>query len=103
MNRNEIRTPGGIFPIPEGIAKANQEATDIELLESLYVFGDYVDPFVFHELLYREIITGGETKADIEALIEYKKTGKKPPQKQPISIIDVFNRVVESHQRNQEK
>lgn len=96
MKRNEVSTPAGVFPIPEGIYESNTRATDMELLESLYVYGDCVDPFVFRELIYRRVITGFETQSQIEAIIEEKKTGKKSEHPKKPSIRDLVNRSAQS-------
>jgi hypothetical protein len=80
VKRNEIYTPYGTFPMREGIYEANKKMSDLEVLENLFIFGDMVVPEVLTEALYRELVSGGETKSEINAKIHEMKTGQKPEQ-----------------------
>lgn len=83
IKRDEVYTPWGVFPMREGVYEGNQKMTDLEVLENLYVFGDMVVPELLTEAISRGLITGFETKSEIDAFIHEMRTGQKPqPKKQ---------------------
>jgi hypothetical protein len=92
MKRNEVRTPFGNFPMRKGVYEANRKMTDLEVLENLYVFGDMVVPEVLTEAIHRRLITGAETKTEIDAMIYEMRTGQKPEQPRKPSLMDLISK-----------
>lgn len=95
LKRNEVHTPFGNFPMRKCMVEANQRMTDLEVLENLYIFGDMVVPEVLTEALHRGLITGFETKSEIDAMIEEMRTGRKAKRPKQKTIDDLFNEVAE--------
>lgn len=66
MQRN-INTPVGAFAIPNFIAERLEKLSDIEVLqEYIDKCKNFIDPFLFNEMLHRKLIFAGEHNADVE-------------------------------------
>jgi hypothetical protein len=95
MKRNEVYTPFGNFPMRKEVCEANRKMTDLEVLENLYVFGGMVVPEVLTEAIHRELLSGAETKAEIDAMIYEMKTGRKLDRPKQKTVVDLFKEIAE--------
>lgn len=77
MSLRYINTPCGSFEVPPEVARRLDRMSDIALLEA-YVQNckQFVDPFLFQEMVSRGLVFEGDTYRDIDELLYREKTGR---------------------------
>lgn len=77
MGTKYLNTPCGPFKIPSWAAEHLDSLSDIELMdEYVQKCKQFVDPFLFQEMVNRRLIFKGDTYRDVEEQLYRLQTGK---------------------------
>lgn len=74
--RKYVNTPVGQFEIPQGVADALGRMSSIELMrEYIEKCRDFIDPFLFQEMVDRGLIHRGDFHSNIETRLREMEKG----------------------------
>lgn len=70
MKRNELKTPAGVFQIPDFIHKEYKQKSDVEILDGIFSGSGFIDPYALREAEYRGLVQSKSmTRKEIRELI----------------------------------